>query len=305
MNLSTKILLGGFEDICLREYNAEMFSVDKNGASLDNKKSFAEAKEINTGKVQTESTANNTPQKKVVDVRHPKRERVKDVREKNEDNGNVKTEGSSADIQRVQININQAMRGERRILDYEELAGLSSSIVMLTCYKPDGEIISSGSGIMIGKRGYILTNHHVLGNESDIFYVTIENDEKKYAVTDIIKYNPLLDLAIVRIDKQLIPINVYNGEKKLVRGQKVVAIGSPLGLFNSVSDGIIAGFRKINDVDMIQFTAPISPGSSGGAVLNLYGEVIGISTSGIIAGQNINLAVGYEYINQFIKGFVN
>ncbi len=89
-----------------------------------------------------------------------------------------------------------------------------------------------------------------------------------------------------------------------MRGQKVVAIGSPLGLFNSVSDGIISGFRVVDNVDMIQFTAPTSHGSSGGALLNMYGEVIGISTAGFDNAQNINLAVGYEAISQFIKGFV-
>ena len=59
----------------------------------------------------------------------------------------------------------------------------------------------------------------------------------------------------------------------------------------------------IDGVDMIQFTAPISHGSSGGALLNMYGEVIGISTAGIDEGQNINLAIGYEGINLFIQGF--
>ena len=108
---------------------------------------------------------------------------------------------------------------------------------------------------------------------------------------------------MIRIDRRLKPLPIYKGEKKLVRGQKVVAIGSPLGLFNSVSDGIISGFRVIGDVDMIQFTAPISHGSSGGALLNMFGEVIGISTAGMDDGQNINLAVGYECISQFIRGF--
>ena len=83
-----------------------------------------------------------------------------------------------------------------------------------------------------------------------------------------------------------------------------MAIGSPLGFFNSVSDGIISGFRQFEDMDMIQFTAPISSGSSGGALLNMYGEVIGISTAGIDEGQNINLAVSYENINNFAKGFM-
>ena len=82
------------------------------------------------------------------------------------------------------------------------------------------------------------------------------------------------------------------------------AMATALGLFNSVSDGIISGFRKISDVDMIQFTAPISHGSSGGAVLNMYGEVVGISTAGIDSGQNINLAIGYESIRAFASGFM-
>lgn len=131
----------------------------------------------------------------------------------------------------------------------------------------------------------------------------IEDDETVYPTDEIIKYNADLDLAVLRIQRELQVLPIYDGRKKLVRGQKVVAIGSPLGLFNSVSDGIISGFRQINDVDMIQFTAPISHGSSGGAVLNMAGELIGISTAGFDQGQNINLAVGYENIRLFARGF--
>ena len=131
----------------------------------------------------------------------------------------------------------------------------------------------------------------------------IEEDETIYLTKDVVKYHPELDLAIIKIDRKLNPLAIYQGKKKLVRGQKVVAIGSPLGLFNSVSDGIISGFRKIENVNMIQFTAPISHGSSGGAVLNMQGEVIGISSAGIDKGQNINLAVGYEDILLFARGF--
>ena len=68
--------------------------------------------------------------------------------------------------------------------------------------------------------------------------------------------------------------------------------------------GIISGVYSDDGVSMIQFTAPISPGSSGGALLNLYGEVIGICTAGFDNGQNLNLAVGYENIAMFIQGFV-
>lgn len=185
---------------------------------------------------------------------------------------------------------------------FEELAQLASSIVMISVHDHRGEIMSTGSGIMIGRGGYILTNNHVASG--GVFYsVSIEDDDETYQTDEVIKYNGTLDLAVIRIQRQLDPLPIYRGRKKLVRGQKVVAIGSPLGLFNSVSDGIISGFRKIRDIDMIQFTAPISPGSSGGAVLNMQGEVIGISTAGIDSGQNINLAVGYENILMFANGF--
>ena len=185
---------------------------------------------------------------------------------------------------------------------FEELAQLASSVVLIAVHDMDGDIIGTGSGIMIGKNGFILTNNHVASG-GRFYSVRIEDDEEVYTTTEVIKYNSITDLAVIRINRVLNPIPIYDGKKKLVRGQKVVAIGSPLGLFNSVSDGIISGFRNINDVDMIQFTAPISHGSSGGAVLNMYGEVIGISTAGIDSGQNINLAIGYENIRMFTTGF--
>lgn len=186
---------------------------------------------------------------------------------------------------------------------FEELAQLASSVVLVGIHNNRGEMIGTGSGIMIGTKGYILTNNHVASG--GCFYtVRIEEEQTVYETEEVIKYNPLLDLAVLRIDRILQPLPIYAGSQKLVRGQRVVAIGSPLGLFNSVSDGIISGFRVINDVDMIQFTAPISHGSSGGALLNMYGEVIGISTAGIDEGQNINLAIGYECIRMFVQGFI-
>ncbi len=184
---------------------------------------------------------------------------------------------------------------------FEELALLASSIVMIAVYDREGEPIATGSGIMIGRDGYILTNNHVTRGGC-FFAVRIEDDDNIYKTNEIIKYNTVLDLAVIRIDRRLAPLPFYRG-KKLVRGQKVVAIGSPLGMFNSVSDGIISGFRNIDSVDMIQFTAPISHGSSGGALLNMQGEIIGISTAGIDEGQNINLAVNYEDIGMFVRGF--
>ena len=130
--------------------------------------------------------------------------------------------------------------------------------------------------------------------ETDVFYTN-----------ELIKYHQDYDLAILRMEKHRKPIPISRGVKKLVRGQKVVAIGSPLGLFNSVSNGIISGFRDMETVSMIQFTAPVSHGSSGGALLDMYGDLIGIITAGFDDGQNLNLAVDYQTIFQFARSFLS
>lgn len=188
-------------------------------------------------------------------------------------------------------------------LSFEELAKLASSVVMIAIHNKKGDVVGTGSGIMVSEKGYILTNNHVASGGYG-YSIRIEDDEQIYHTNEVIKYNNVLDLALIRIDRRCNPLPIYHSSKDLVRGQKVVAIGSPLGLFNSVSNGIISGFRKLDNVDMIQFTAPISHGSSGGALLNMFGEVIGISTAGFDDGQNINLAVDYKWIQGFLRGFL-
>ena len=212
--------------------------------------------------------------------------------------------GQQMQAERLASAAGQQIQAERQEKSFEELALLAASVVQIAVHDKSGKVVSTGSGIMIGEKGFILTNHHVASG--GYFYsVRIEDDETVYPTDEIIKYNTTTDLAVIRIQKKLKPIPIYDGRKKLVRGQKVVAIGSPMGLFNSVSDGIISGFRTVDRVDMIQFTAPTSHGSSGGAVLNMYGELIGISTAGIDSGQNLNLAIGYENIKMFTNGFTS
>lgn len=188
-------------------------------------------------------------------------------------------------------------------LSYEELAGMASSVVMIVVYNDKNEPFGSGSGVLINNDGYILTNFHVVRGAA-AFAVRLEEEEEPRFTTELIKYHPENDLALIRIEpvnRRPIPLCSH---RKLVRGQKVVAIGSPLGLFNTVSDGIIAGFRKFDQVSMVQFTAPTSHGSSGGALLNLYGELIGIVTAGFDDGQNLNLAVDYDTLRGFLQGFI-
>ncbi|MDE6015978.1 MAG: trypsin-like peptidase domain-containing protein [Acetatifactor sp.] len=270
LHLSKQVTLGGKKAITLDAYNSQNYAVRKENPAAVSQES---------GQVRAE-TGTRTPRVVIPPGRH----------------------GSSGNAGVGQRESGRTTPPAAQELDFEELALRASSVVMISIHDEKGDIIGSGSGIMIGREGYILTNNHV-ARGGRFYSVRIENDDNMYRTEEIIKYNSLLDLAVIRIDRTLQPLPIYRGSKPLVRGQKVVAIGSPLGLFNSVSNGIISGFRRMNDVDMIQFTAPISHGSSGGAVLNMYGEVIGVSTAGIDEGQNINLAVGYEFINTFIKGF--
>lgn len=191
----------------------------------------------------------------------------------------------------------------KRKKSFEQLAGLASSIVMLSAVNSKGEIISSGSGIVVGTNGLALSNYHVI-EDGEAFAVRTENDDEVYWMTELVKVNALWDLALIRINKDLKPLKLCGEPQKLVHGQEVVAIGSPLGFFNSVSDGIISGFRTSEDTKYVQFTAPISPGSSGGALLNMYGEIIGITSGHIGDSQNINLAVSCENIIAFAGNFV-
>lgn len=325
--LSKKIILGTFNACAIPEYSASKYNL---AAQNEYRGSFAENVTANANGSAHSQTV--LPHRNAVismnDIRRPDRDRrtqeqlrqQEQIRQETErrnqerarqeragqDNArqaNVRQEPAGNYMRRGEGNMGQRPGNERRELEFEELALLASSVVMIAIHDRTGEVVGTGSGIMIGRDGYILTNNHVASG--GMYYsVKIEDDDTIYKTEEVIKYNPVLDLAVIRIQRRLQPIPVYRGGKKLVRGQKVVAIGSPLGMFNSVSDGIISGFRNIDNVDMIQFTAPTSHGSSGGAVLNMYGEVIGISTAGMDRGQNINLAVGYECINNFIRGFV-
>lgn len=185
---------------------------------------------------------------------------------------------------------------------YEQLASLATSVVMIKTFAEDGELLCFGSGVVLHRDGYILTNLHVVGG-GKYYSVLYENDPNEYTTYQFVKYHDIHDLAILKVDRTGQPLPVKM-DSHLVRGQKIVAIGSPLGLFNSVSDGIVAGFRDIQKMSMVQFTAAISNGSSGGALLDMQGRLVGLITAGFNDGQNLNLAVPAHVIYQFAQNFI-
>lgn len=176
----------------------------------------------------------------------------------------------------------------------------SDSVVTIFGYDESGGQKGQGSGLLIGQIDgalFILTNHHVVDGASAIEVVT--KDKARFPVSTIEASSPEIDLALLRasITANLRVIKVYGGSANdLVPGDRVTAIGNPLGLERTVSEGLVSAIRKVKGATFIQTTAPISRGSSGGPLFNAFGELVGLTTLIIQGGQNLNIAVAIDHV---------
>ena len=166
----------------------------------------------------------------------------------------------------------------------------SKSVVEIIAYDESNVAIAGGSGFFVFDTKTIVTNYHVIENAYKI--EIIDDDDNTVEISHIYNVNKDKDIAILQIDKEgsYSPLKVSTSED-LKKGESVVAVGSPLGLKNTISKGTISNFVEQEGADMIQFTAAISHGSSGGALFNDTGEVIGITSGSYEDGQNLNLAI--------------
>lgn len=154
--------------------------------------------------------------------------------------------------------------------------------------------VSQGSGIVIAN-GLILTNYHVMMGATSA--TVIFNDGTEYKVSGVVESNAKKDIALIKTSKSfnVSGVNVRPSSKGLSKGEKVVAIGSPLYLQNTISDGIISALRVIDGVSTIQTNADIDQGSSGGALFNESGQLIGMTSSGYAdVMANLNFAIATE-----------
>jgi serine protease Do len=148
-----------------------------------------------------------------------------------------------------------------------------------------------GSGFIAGPDGRIATNLHVIVGSPEVTVVL--SDGREITEVEIMDVDQRQDLALLRVSAKNLPPALLLGDSSKVKpGERVVAIGNPLGLGNTVSDGLVSGLREIAPtVNVIQISAPLSPGSSGGPLFNERGEVIGISRLIFTEGQNLNFGV--------------
>jgi serine protease Do len=160
---------------------------------------------------------------------------------------------------------------------------------------------SLGSGFILNKDGYIITNDHVV-READTIQVKLADD--RVFPGRVIGSDPKTDLAIVKINARGdLPSVILGDSDKLQVGQWAVAIGNPFGLAKTVTVGVISATGRSNMgietyEDFIQTDASINPGNSGGPLLNVFGEVVGINTAIVAAGQGIGFAIPVNMAKQ-------
>ncbi len=197
----------------------------------------------------------------------------------------------------------QADAAEASVRDCAERVGGAVALVKVPS--------ALGSGFVVHPAGWIVTNAHVVEKELEISVTFFEKSEKGfekrvYTRVELVSINPYWDLALLRIpEDQLagrkltaVPLADYPRVKV---GESVFAVGNPLGLERSVSEGIVGTKNRANDGMLyIQTTAAINPGNSGGPLFNLRGEVIGVNTWHFIGTEGLNFAIPTATLMSFL-----
>lgn len=181
----------------------------------------------------------------------------------------------------------------------EQMAVHAQSVVVIELYDDKDELVSQGSGFIVANQ-LIATNFHVISGGTKAVAIT-ENGEE-IVLEGVVDYDDYLDIAILKPSNKIgypsLPLSNFD---ELKTGEQVVAIGSPYGLQNTVSQGIVSGTHIFEDemgsVKAIQTTAEIGFGSSGGPLLNMKGFVVGLNSFGF---DDINFAISTDYVSEML-----
>ncbi|MFN5318950.1 MAG: S1C family serine protease [Bacteroidia bacterium] len=155
-----------------------------------------------------------------------------------------------------------------------------------------------GSGFFVAPN-IIATNFHVIEGATEA-YCYVNNSNEKYKINGYLSADRSVDLILLKVASLNRPPLIFSDEN-VSPGQQIYVIGSPKGLPATISDGIVSGMRDFEEYKLIQMTAPISPGSSGGPVLDSKGRLVGISVSQLSEGQNLNFAIPKSYLEVLLQ----
>ena len=178
-------------------------------------------------------------------------------------------------------------------------SGGNSWVEVVEATRPSVVVIQTdqgqGSGFLVRDNGTIVTNHHVI-SESTRALIKLESGEK-FRRVHVLVSDPSKDLAILRIESAGLPFLPLGDSNRARVGEEVILIGSPKGLEQTVSNGIVSGTRLTETgFEVIQTTAAASPGSSGGPLLDRRGQVIGVASFYIAEAQNLNFVIPINYV---------
>jgi len=192
--------------------------------------------------------------------------------------------------------------GQQRQLSVSEVVKTSvGSVVLIVVSDENGKPTAEGSGFIASSDGKIVTNHHVIAGAHS---AVVKLDNGAFFVVDgVIADDPARDIAVLKVSGKNLPTLTLADSDVISPGDHVVAIGSPLGLENSISDGIVSGFREDSSGrSWIQTTAPVSHGNSGGPLLTMEAKVAGVVTWKASEGENLNFALPSKLIVGFLSG---
>ena len=173
-----------------------------------------------------------------------------------------------------------------------------NSTVLLVMEDANGQPLSFASGFFVGA-GQIASNLHVV--EGAVRgYAKLVGQKTKHDLEGITAVDPERDLVVLKIAVAGAPVLALGNSDAVQVGEAVYAVGNPQGLEGTFSQGVVSSIREVGTDRLLQITAPISPGSSGGPVLNDRGEVIGVSVATFRGGQNLNFAIPSDYLKTLL-----
>lgn len=172
------------------------------------------------------------------------------------------------------------------------------SVVLLAMNDQNGQPLCIGSGFFVSEDVVATNAHVILGAGSGS--AKLVGQSQTFQVLGTLAFDAHADLALLKVSGKAPSLGLSRGPAPVV-GDHVYVIGNPLGLEGTFSEGIISGVRATGTDSLLQMTAPISPGSSGGPVMDAAGEVIGVAVATFKEGQNLNLAVPVAYLERMLE----
>ena len=180
--------------------------------------------------------------------------------------------------------------------DTVSITDAANSVLYLEIFDATDYMLATASGFVIDDGTTLVTNYHVIDGAHHIIAYTPDGGSS-VNVDTLLAYNEELDLAILKTDGNIgVPPLLLGDSDEVKQGDKVFAVGYPLGVANTLSDGVVSSRYADDNIDVLQITAAISSGSSGGALFNESGYVIGVICASYIDGQNMNIAIPVKYI---------